>query len=36
MRRIAKKAIISQADINATKATSVTYFPFPEHVEKVA
>ena len=36
MKRIAKKTIISQADINATKATSVTYFPFPEHVEKVA
>lgn len=36
MKRIAKRTIISQADINATKANSVTYFPFPEHVEKVA
>lgn len=36
MKRIAKKTIIAQADINASKATSVTYFPFPEYVEKVA
>lgn len=36
MKRIAKRTIVSQADINATKATSVTYFPYPEYVEKVA
>lgn len=36
MKRIAKKAVVSLADINATKATSVTYFPYPEYVEKVA
>ena len=36
MKRIAKKTIVSLSDINATKATSVTYFPYPEYVEKVA
>ena len=34
--RISKKALIGLADINATRATSVTYFPFPETVTKVA
>lgn len=36
MKRIAKKTIISRAHINATTATSVTYFPYPEYVEKIA
>lgn len=36
MKRISKAAIKNLADINATHANSVTYFPYPENVEKVA
>ena len=36
MKRISRVAIMSLADIDATHANSVTYFPYPEPVEKVA
>lgn len=35
-KRISRKALIGLADINATRATGATYFPFPEYVTKVA
>lgn len=36
MKRISKAAIKDLADIDVTHANSVTYFPYPESVEKVA
>lgn len=36
MERISKRALVNLADVDATHATSATYFPFPERVEKIA
>ena len=36
MKRISKKEILNRAHIDATTATSATYFPFCEYCERIA
>ena len=36
MERISKRALVNLADVDATHATHVTYFPYPERIDKIA